>query len=782
MPALKMMGRKWHLGSDDFVFPGLCELLFRTIWTSLLGTACYRYYSYTYTCKSGALFVRVYLMGMLFLLALGIVVVIVLICNSARGGIYDTHLRRHVPTIIIIKILLIIPEIVLNVMGTMWTFTELIQCSSEHYTKTVVEFLVCFNWVMLGLTIFGFAMVLDPIGSVKTNKDGTPANAQPASPDVTLETLRARKITRIWVRRFRWFFCWIIRDEHSHEAFSQVATLFSSLFRNTDLVPSDIITGCILLRVRQKRESREQRRLALLLEQRYKCSSDLNEVFADAPKWMSLKKAKHYLELSMAAYGWPFVMYRYCFSGCFKLARQATCCACIRTKPTIIKGDNCCLCNLAGVKYMSRMTSNDILYCSFKNHIFELPFCVMTDHGNKSIVVSIRGSISMRDIFTDLCAVSDKLEGEGIPPDTQAHKGMLMSANYIKKTLEEYTILERAFHQFPEYELLLTGHSLGAGVAILLALMLRPQYPDLKVYAFATPGGLLSREAALLTEQFVMSVGVGDDFIMRISVESMEDCRAHMLHVLQNCRLPKYRVFLNGFGYVLFGVPSRHLESTWKEHRLRTPPSFRHNRGDSSTVPQVAAGEASTSNGGGRISPIIEIDPHHPHQHHQLLHENNNLTDLYVNNNLTDLYVVSYETLISPIIEIDPHHPHQHHQLLHENNNLTDLYVDVISRRFSKVRLYTAGRILHITKKKISKEQRKADKKNARRRSNQAYASGETYEMRWASCVNDFNELRIMPRMLLDHLPENVHKTICVVLDEQRTEIGYELSEIQTIQ
>ncbi|KAI5716122.1 hypothetical protein M8J76_001323 [Diaphorina citri] len=758
MPALKMMGRKWHLGSDDFVFPGLCELLFRTIWTSLLGTACYRYYSYTYTCKSGALFVRVYLMGMLFLLALGIVVVIVLICNSARGGIYDTHLRRHVPTIIIIKILLIIPEIVLNVMGTMWTFTELIQCSSEHYTKTVVEFLVCFNWVMLGLTIFGFAMVLDPIGSVKTNKDGTPANAQPASPDVTLETLRARKITRIWVRRFRWFFCWIIRDEHSHEAFSQVATLFSSLFRNTDLVPSDIITGCILLRVRQKRESREQRRLALLLEQRYKCSSDLNEVFADAPKWMSLKKAKHYLELSMAAYGWPFVMYRYCFSGCFKLARQATCCACIRTKPTIIKGDNCCLCNLAGVKYMSRMTSNDILYCSFKNHIFELPFCVMTDHGNKSIVVSIRGSISMRDIFTDLCAVSDKLEGEGIPPDTQAHKGMLMSANYIKKTLEEYTILERAFHQFPEYELLLTGHSLGAGVAILLALMLRPQYPDLKVYAFATPGGLLSREAALLTEQFVMSVGVGDDFIMRISVESMEDCRAHMLH---------YRVFLNGFGYVLFGVPSRHLESTWKEHRLRTPPSFRHNRGDSSTV---AAGEASTSNGGGRISPIIEIDPHHPHQHHQLLHENNNLTDLYV------------ETLISPIIEIDPHHPHQHHQLLHENNNLTDLYVDVISRRFSKVRLYTAGRILHITKKKISKEQRKADKKNARRRSNQAYASGETYEMRWASCVNDFNELRIMPRMLLDHLPENVHKTICVVLDEQRTEIGYELSEIQTIQ
>lgn len=33
-----------------------------------------------------------------------------------------------------------------------------------------------------------------------------------------------------------------------------------------------------------------------------------------------------------------------------------------------------------------------------------------------------------------------------------------------------------------------TGHSLGAGISILLAFLLRPRYPFLKVYAFATPG------------------------------------------------------------------------------------------------------------------------------------------------------------------------------------------------------------------------------------------------------------------------------------------------------
>lgn len=35
--------------------------------------------------------------------------------------------------------------------------------------------------------------------------------------------------------------------------------------------------------------------------------------------------------------------------------------------------------------------------------------------------------------------------------------------------------------------------------------------------------------------------------------------------------LLQYRIFLNGFGYAFFGVPSRDLESTWKSDRIRTP-------------------------------------------------------------------------------------------------------------------------------------------------------------------------------------------------------------------
>jgi hypothetical protein len=37
------------------------------------------------------------------------------------------------------RILLLLPEVGWNIMGTMWIFGETVQCSSEHFTTTVTE-------------------------------------------------------------------------------------------------------------------------------------------------------------------------------------------------------------------------------------------------------------------------------------------------------------------------------------------------------------------------------------------------------------------------------------------------------------------------------------------------------------------------------------------------------------------------------------------------------------------------------------------------------------------
>lgn len=174
----------------------------------------------------------------------------------------------------------------------------------------------------------------------------------------------------------------------------QVAALLSALFRSTDLVPSDVLAGCVLLRVKQKRETREMRRIYMLADDEPKYStgklkqmfsftviltinlfSDVNKVFSIAPRWMNLENARHFLRLSMAAYGWPFVMYLHCGTGLFRILNNVTCCSCFgNPQYTMVVDDNCCSCHLAGVKHISKLNEEDILFASFRNHVFEVSF------------------------------------------------------------------------------------------------------------------------------------------------------------------------------------------------------------------------------------------------------------------------------------------------------------------------------------------------------------------------------------------------------------------------
>jgi len=42
-----------------------------------------------------------------------------------------------------------------------------------------------------------------------------------------------------------------------------------------------------------------------------------------------------------------------------------------------------------------------------------------------------------------------------------------------------------------DYDVVVVGHSLGAGTAAILAILLRQDYPNLHCYAYSPPGGLL---------------------------------------------------------------------------------------------------------------------------------------------------------------------------------------------------------------------------------------------------------------------------------------------------
>ncbi|KAK6094293.1 hypothetical protein MT418_005363 [Batrachochytrium dendrobatidis] len=94
---------------------------------------------------------------------------------------------------------------------------------------------------------------------------------------------------------------------------------------------------------------------------------------------------------------------------------------------------------------------------------------VVVDHETKSVVVSLRGTLGISDLVTDLSAsylCYKTLQGlEGY-----VHSGMYKSAQLISKGPVRKAVID-TLEEHPGYALILTGHSLGAGCAALLSVI-----------------------------------------------------------------------------------------------------------------------------------------------------------------------------------------------------------------------------------------------------------------------------------------------------------------------
>ncbi|PIO64618.1 triacylglycerol lipase, partial [Teladorsagia circumcincta] len=203
------------------------------------------------------------------------------------------------------------------------------------------------------------------------------------------------------------------------------------------------------------------------------------------------------------------------------------------SKPSVevlIIEDNCCFCNTAAFTLATEEKNVDLFFVSFRNGLYEVPFVVLADHETRSIVITIRGSCSLVDLVTDLCLDDEvlsidvdadpllrtdtTLDAEG---EVRVHRGMLMSARYVFDTLRKHQVLEDLAVLNTNYQLVVCGHSLGAGVASLLTLLLKQEYPDVRCFAFAPPGCVISENGIREMEQHVMSIVSGDDVVSRIS-------------------------------------------------------------------------------------------------------------------------------------------------------------------------------------------------------------------------------------------------------------------------
>ncbi len=200
-------------------------------------------------------------------------------------------------------------------------------------------------------------------------------------------------------------------------SFSEIAKLLSEFFRDLDVVPSDVIAGLILLRKHQK----TQRQLIVSKRKNdtFQFLSGVavtsNTKFLDVNHPIVAEEIRtlvHFLHYGLAIYGWPIFMMMNSATGCCQLFPNMKCCAqtpfsCFKCSQHNHKtddeldfafDDNCCQCNYAALKNMCQTHNYEMIYATYHVAIGEPPFFVALDFDKKSIVISVRGTLSLHDV------------------------------------------------------------------------------------------------------------------------------------------------------------------------------------------------------------------------------------------------------------------------------------------------------------------------------------------------------------------------------------------------
>ncbi|XP_076247442.1 inactivation no afterpotential E isoform X4 [Calliopsis andreniformis] len=564
MPGIVVFRRRWSVGSDDLVVPGAFLFLLHLIWVTVLAVLLgILEWDRSVTC---ILLLWEYVVGYTAILAVSIVIEFSICFLATRGSILDTAARAPMQYVLYVRLFLLLVETGWLCAGVTWIMYYYQTCPVNQ-VKDIMLGLVISNWCVLASVMVTVWCTYDAAGRswVKMKKyQRSMREAESRCGKLHYNrsgsrnrNWRQRKVIRAyqdsWHNRCRLLFCCMGNSDRSRNSFADIARLFSDFFRDLDVVPSDVVAGLVLLRKFQKVE-RE-----LIVKQR---KNDTYEFLSGVPitprtKFLSLtedgdlghfQSAIHYMHFALAAYGWPMLLVHQSTGLCQLCARlQCGCFPCggHEDEATVVE-DNCCRCNYTALKKLIGVAEVEVIYATFHVDVSETPFYVSLDYTKKKVVVSIRGTLSMEDVLTDLNGEAEVLPLSPPRDDWLGHKGMVQAAEYIRKKLLDEGIISRAFAKDPQrgtnqFGLVLVGHSLGAGTAAILAILLKQDYPDLVCFAYAPPGGLLSMPAQQYTQEFITSVVVGKDVIPRIGLRQMESLRADLINAIKRSVDPKWK-------------------------------------------------------------------------------------------------------------------------------------------------------------------------------------------------------------------------------------------------
>jgi len=240
-----------------------------------------------------------------------------------------------------------------------------------------------------------------------------------------------------------------------------------------------------------------------------------------------LQDAAHFVRFASGAYGWK-LLHDVFFEQSRGLAVSSL------LDPGAANVNTLC-------RHVPGLTLSDVLRADWCGDVFSPSYYVAVDHQTRSVVLALRGTLSPQDVITDAVAESVPFQIGAV--SGFVHSGMLQGATMLAVELAPFLCQELLSR--PGYNLVITGHSLGAGTASLLAIKLRETTPLKPIcYAFAPP--CVMSEALAIAAQGcgVRSFVLQGDVVCRLSVGSLEDLKHSAKWVITHTTGPIHRLLV----------------------------------------------------------------------------------------------------------------------------------------------------------------------------------------------------------------------------------------------
>ena len=590
MPAMQLFGRRWHLATDDFPGPGLLSAAFHAAWGAALlvgasGADAELARELGCAGPSGSLAA----LGAAFLATA--LVSLALARESLRGSIADVGARRRVPGCLYALTILLAVELGLLVFASARLASGPAECRGPDAAPGAIA-LVGSTWVVMAAALLGVLIAFNAFGGRRRPGLGGVAGESDA-----------------WRRRvlcLGQLLClrWPLQEggENSRSSSTraagggrsalvdEIAEYCAHMFAGMDFTPSDLSAAIVLLHAEKKSAA-----VVGPVEVTVAPSAAPEGEKAVSPE--RLAEAAHFVRFSLAVYGTPLYLYSNLGCGVCTLCCGGSCAlgGLARTHGNF-GGGACCnrLLDYRAILETAGLAEADLVYCNFESRALGvLPYFVALDRQTSSVVISVRGTLSLQDAITDFNlqpeVPQDLLAGlpgaEKSPEDYFVHGGILASARAIAEDLRGRGIFEDYVDPLVKgpscgassrvegvgafgaggappsprspsrdstgWSVVVTGHSLGAGVASVLAGLLRAGGYPTRGWLFSPPGCTVSRRLGDHMQRYCTSVVYNQEWSSYVSVRNVVRLNHELQSVVRRAKVPKAYILWRGLFFLL---------------------------------------------------------------------------------------------------------------------------------------------------------------------------------------------------------------------------------------